>query len=532
MANINTELEQIRKAVYGREVRGSIANAIELINKEQVNTSTAQTSLDNKFNQLIINAGNSNAEVVASRVKADGTQFDTLGKRLDKSDEVHNALNNEVISSRTDSKNVVHKNLKARLDKFDLELDTIVKNKTNKINVKNYFNVTENTNNLSYLLQTYIDGVTSEKTLYFERGVTYKFENKVKLNKYVVIECENNDVVLKSLKDGVFYTDDSTPFIKIKYGTFEGSGNVGEYGLNFRGGNSGNAKLILEDILVKGFGEDGIKLVNCWDSALDNVNVSSNKGNGITAISCFSTHFKKIVAWRNEKKGIYLQDASGSLFNGTSQENGEEGVLSESSLGCTYQMYLEQNGFRATIDNNKSQFRLTQKLKGEISNGNTLNIYAIGGKGTDMESKYGVYIDYARNTILNGEFFNHTDTDVYFSSNSYDNEYFGNRENRPNGTPKSVVNNGKNRYDVKSKNGAFIQTISSESSGSGIKTISYPMPLNKIPLIIGTINSGPASITNLSVKVGNKTTTGFDFTVTDGTQFKDRIVVNFLIIEE
>lgn len=87
MANINTELEQIRKAVYGREVRGSIANAIELINKEQINTSTAQTNLASKFNQLIINAGNSNAEVVAARVKADGTQFNTLGERLDKSDE-------------------------------------------------------------------------------------------------------------------------------------------------------------------------------------------------------------------------------------------------------------------------------------------------------------------------------------------------------------------------------------------------------------------------------------------------------------
>lgn len=125
MANINTELEQIRKAIYGREVRGSIANAIELINKEQNSTSTAQTNLDSKFNQLIINAGNSNAEVVASRVKADGTQFDTLSKRLDKGDEVHNTLNNEVIGARTDSKKVVHKNLKARLDNFDSHLDTI-----------------------------------------------------------------------------------------------------------------------------------------------------------------------------------------------------------------------------------------------------------------------------------------------------------------------------------------------------------------------------------------------------------------------
>lgn len=127
MANINTELEQIRKAVYGREVRGSIANAIELINKEQISTSTAQANLDSKFEQLIINAGNSNAEVVAARIKADGTKFDTLSKRLDKGDELHNTLNNEVVGARTDSKNIVHKNLKARLDNFDSQLDTIEK---------------------------------------------------------------------------------------------------------------------------------------------------------------------------------------------------------------------------------------------------------------------------------------------------------------------------------------------------------------------------------------------------------------------
>ena len=54
MANINTELEQIRKAVYGREVRGSIANAIELINKEQINTSTAQTNSINLSSTLEI----------------------------------------------------------------------------------------------------------------------------------------------------------------------------------------------------------------------------------------------------------------------------------------------------------------------------------------------------------------------------------------------------------------------------------------------------------------------------------------------
>ena len=143
MANINTELEQIRKAVYGREVRGSIANAIELINKEQISTSTAQSNLDSKFNELIINAGNSNAEVVVARIKADGTKFDTLGKRLNKGDEVHNALNNEVVNARIDSKNVTHKNLKTRLDEFDSQLGSIENNKADKIEMNKKASIEE-----------------------------------------------------------------------------------------------------------------------------------------------------------------------------------------------------------------------------------------------------------------------------------------------------------------------------------------------------------------------------------------------------
>ena len=80
MANIQHWLEQIRRAIYGRQVRSSIADAIEAINKEQ-------SHLDGAFDQLIINAGNSNAEIVDARVKADGTQFNTLGERLNKNDE-------------------------------------------------------------------------------------------------------------------------------------------------------------------------------------------------------------------------------------------------------------------------------------------------------------------------------------------------------------------------------------------------------------------------------------------------------------
>lgn len=116
MADIKKYLEQIRRAIYGREVRESIATSIELINKEQSN-------LDGVFDQLIINAGNSNAEIVAARVKADGTRFNTLGERLEKSDEQFDELNEEVIEARTDKAGFDHGRLKPRLDKMEEQVN-------------------------------------------------------------------------------------------------------------------------------------------------------------------------------------------------------------------------------------------------------------------------------------------------------------------------------------------------------------------------------------------------------------------------
>lgn len=71
MANIDNELNQIKNAVYGKDVRGSIHDGIDKINKETEKTTNEQESLSDQFKQLIIDAGNSNAEVVASRGKED-----------------------------------------------------------------------------------------------------------------------------------------------------------------------------------------------------------------------------------------------------------------------------------------------------------------------------------------------------------------------------------------------------------------------------------------------------------------------------
>ena len=62
MADIKTHLNNIKGALYGKDVRGSIHDGIDAINKEVESTTGRQVDLENTFDQLVINAGNSNAE--------------------------------------------------------------------------------------------------------------------------------------------------------------------------------------------------------------------------------------------------------------------------------------------------------------------------------------------------------------------------------------------------------------------------------------------------------------------------------------
>ena len=83
MANIKTHLNNIKGALFGKDVRKSIHDGIDAINKELEGTTKRQVDLESTFDELIINAGNSNAEIVDARVKSDGTSYSKLGDRLD-----------------------------------------------------------------------------------------------------------------------------------------------------------------------------------------------------------------------------------------------------------------------------------------------------------------------------------------------------------------------------------------------------------------------------------------------------------------
>ncbi|MEV3712471.1 hypothetical protein ABNE21_17115 [Paenibacillus larvae] len=96
MADISKYLKQIRTAIYGREVRSSIADGIEAVN-------TAQETLDQKFDDQIANMTPPNnpslAEVVDARTSGvTGNKYVTLGKRLDSGEIESRTYTDEKIS--------------------------------------------------------------------------------------------------------------------------------------------------------------------------------------------------------------------------------------------------------------------------------------------------------------------------------------------------------------------------------------------------------------------------------------------------
>ena len=86
MANIQSNLNKIKNAVLGVDVRDSIHDGIKAINEEVEDTTDRQVQLEGTFDELVINAGNSNAEVAAARVDSTGKSHGTLGKRLNNFD--------------------------------------------------------------------------------------------------------------------------------------------------------------------------------------------------------------------------------------------------------------------------------------------------------------------------------------------------------------------------------------------------------------------------------------------------------------
>lgn len=266
MANIQKYLDDIKKALFGREVRGSIHDAIEAINKETERTTASQEHLDSTFKQLIINAGQSNAEVVDARVEADGTTHATLGDRLDNLDSKFGITNKEVVDARTDKNGIAHKDLKTRLDNVDSQLE----HNTSELEI------IRNRNDYIYLEEEYYN--TNDYDKAFENCL-----NKLKGQGGGVLILPNKTI---NLNEGLII--DSNIQIKGSYKTklyFNASSNSNCIQLV-------NCKCILENFEIAGAKTlTGLSLVNTIDKPV----VDSIFRN--LRISDLTTGIKSEYAW-------------------------------------------------------------------------------------------------------------------------------------------------------------------------------------------------------------------------------------------
>lgn len=169
MAKVSDKVQQIRQAVYGKDVRESIASGIETIN-EQVEV------LDVTFKQLIINAGESNAEIVAARVKADATAYPTLGDRLNAADADFEEQKTEIANAR------------GGFDTLRKKLDSYA------INVKDFGAKGDGTTNDTTAIQSAFDSINSGIIL-IPPGI-YKVQKNLTL-----AEFPNNDQPCLLLKN-------------------------------------------------------------------------------------------------------------------------------------------------------------------------------------------------------------------------------------------------------------------------------------------------------------------------------------------
>ncbi|PKG30847.1 hypothetical protein [Cytobacillus horneckiae] len=93
MAEIQNHINEIKTAIYGRKVRGSLADGLEAVNKETVETTTLSKStqkqqeiLEKKYNEQIANATDI-TEIKDFHVSGvTGEVFQTMGKRADAMD--------------------------------------------------------------------------------------------------------------------------------------------------------------------------------------------------------------------------------------------------------------------------------------------------------------------------------------------------------------------------------------------------------------------------------------------------------------
>lgn len=178
-------------------------------------------------------------------------------------------------------------------------------------------------------------------------------------------------------------------------------------------------KLRLYSVHVHGALVDNIHLHRCWDAMLISVS-ATGAGNNNFDLSAFNNGYLLGTSYFAENIGVNLDASKACTVIATIQECKKTGILLNNILGSTFRLYLEQNGYEGSDDFEKSQMVI-----GKTSRciGNDITFFAIGGIDTDMESEYGVYLQYSEDCTYEGYAEGHIGNGFRCSSNAKGNTY-------------------------------------------------------------------------------------------------------------
>lgn len=281
MANIDDKVKNILKAVYGREVRESLADGLTAINLENENTVQRQGSveqsqelLNTKFNEQIKNMtldNPSNAEIVDLRVNVNGERFDTAGERVANMDESIGALKDEI--------------------------KNIFKNHLN-ISVKDFGAIGDGKADDTLAFQKAIDSVDDSVT-----ATVF-----VPVGSYIISQIV--------LKEGITLQGTG-----MNSKLFQSDTQVEAMITNRVRQDKHEIDIHIQDLLLWGNKNtvgDGIKLKGTYFSSIENCKITNFSGNGVSFYrggqDYNTNHVKNCIIFDNEKNGVFT-DGSGADFH-------------------------------------------------------------------------------------------------------------------------------------------------------------------------------------------------------------------------
>lgn len=325
MANIKNHLNNIKNALFGQEVRGSIHDGIDAINKEVEITTGRQVDLEKTFDQLVINAGNSNAEIVDARVKSDGTSYSKLGDRLNEVDSQleHIAIN---ISDYSDSVVIVDGKEDWKYA-FDKAFTDLLDGGTLLIPKHNYYISTratlDNKKNITINCAGKIMPIDGRVPLIG----TFTFTN--------LQDCVINGLHMDGNIDNITYTNtfgsqsllrmDNCRNIIFNNIKFE---NTCENGFNSNGNLS---NIIFNNIEVNNIGEHGLYFggTNCNNIRFNNITCTDVGLNNANA-----NRYCGVLKFRNKKDGDIMHD--NIIVDGFKFISNQADIAGHRQLVCAY----------------------------------------------------------------------------------------------------------------------------------------------------------------------------------------------------